>query len=160
MFADFSPNFNFNTAQNTEGKNLCENLPWDPVTFHSEPCAHFVLVVGVRLVGQLDAAVVAAVVLQAGAADAQSQVVLSVVSLQPISLVLVRSCLALLAPVEAGATEEHGAGAGVAQTPHHVHRGVQSVCRVCEGAGQHCRVTLDGSYLRGNLNGPGVIVGW
>lgn len=67
-----------------------------------------------RLVGQLDAAVVAPVVLQAGAADTQSQVMLSVVSLQPVPLVLVRSGLALLAAVEAGAMEEHGAGAGVA----------------------------------------------
>lgn len=111
------------------------------------------------LVGQLHAAVVSAVVLQAGAADAQGQVVLSVVSLQPVSLVLVRSGLALLAAVEAGAAEEHVAGASVAQTPHHVHGGVLGVCRVCEGAGQHCGVTFNGSHLRGNLNGPGVIVG-
>lgn len=71
--------------------------------------------------GQLDAAVVAAVVLQAGAADAQGQVVLSVVPLQPVSLVLVWSGLTLLAAVEAGAAEEHDARAGVAQTPHHIH---------------------------------------
>lgn len=111
------------------------------------------------MVGQLDAAVVAPVVLQAGAADAQSQVVLSVVSLQPIPLVLVRPGLTMLAAVEAGATEEYGAGAGVAQAPHHVHGGVQGVCRVSKGAGQHCGVTLDSSHLGGNLNGPGVIVG-
>lgn len=97
-----------------KNKPLRDFYSWVLVTFHSEPCAHFVLVVGMRLVGQLDAAVVAPVVLQAGAADTQSQVMLSVVSLQPVPLVLVRSGLALLAAVEAGAMEEHGAGAGVA----------------------------------------------
>lgn len=111
------------------------------------------------MVRQLDTAVVAPVVLQARAADAQSQVMLSMVSLQPVSLVLVRSGLTLLAAVKAGATKEHSAGTGVAQTPHHLHGGVRSVCGMCEGAGQHCRVTLDGSHLGGNLNGPGVIVG-
>lgn len=108
--------------------------------------------------GDLHTAVVASVVLQGGAVDAQGEVVLSGIPFQAITLVLLRAWLAGPGPSGRGAVVEHRRALAVAHPPHHLQGGVQRVVGVGEGARQHHWVALHGTHLRLNLHRPAVIV--
>lgn len=72
-------------------------------------------------------------------------------------MVLFGARLAAVGTGGAGAAEEDDGALAVTQAPYHPQRGVLGVLGVAEGAGQHHRVALDGSYLRLYLHGPAII---
>lgn len=125
-------------------------------TFHSQSGPHLVLEADVFSSLNLHSAVVASIILQDGVTDAQRQVVLPRVSLQPIALVLLRARLTGGGSGPAGAAVQDGGSLPVAQTPHDLQGGMLGVLRMAEGARQHHRVALDASYLRLNLHKPAV----
>ncbi|XP_013855773.1 CKLF-like MARVEL transmembrane domain-containing protein 7 [Austrofundulus limnaeus] len=145
-----SPEPGLPAALHGQNQNLWRSL-------HPQSGPHLVLEADVLLALDLHPAVVAPVVLQGGAVDAQRQVVFPRVALQAVPLVLLGARLAGGGPGPAGAAVQDGGPLAVAQAPQHLQRRVLRVLRVAEGAGQDHRVPVHPPDLRLDLHGPAVV---
>lgn len=79
------------------------------------------------------------------------------VPLQSVPLVLMGPWLTSRGPRPTGAVEQNGGSLAMAQTPQHLQRGMLGMLWVAEGAGQHHRVTINGTDLRLDVHRPAVV---